>query len=155
MEEINCSEPIPVENKFHSSYIFNLSDEQRASEKLRRTVVLTCIAFLILIASYYTVLMINYRKPGGGEALYSNGLVCVMENEKWGYVNEKGKLVIHSRSADLNLNALAEGIGVQPELLAVMQNPATGASENKTGPAVEGLLGVAAMISKKPVYLEL
>lgn len=71
------------------------------------------------------------------------------------YLNEKGKLMIHSKSADLHLNALAEGIGVPPEKLAIVQNHAIGVSEYKTGPALEGLLGVAALVTKQPVYLEL
>lgn len=71
------------------------------------------------------------------------------------YLNEKGKLVIHSKNSDLRLNALAEGIGVSPEKLSVVQNPVVGASEYKSVPTVEGLLGVAALVSKKPVYLEL
>ncbi len=71
------------------------------------------------------------------------------------YLNEKGKLMIHSKNADLHLNALAEGIGVPPEKLAVVQNHGIGVSEHKTGPALEGLLGVAALVTRQPVYLEL
>ena len=70
------------------------------------------------------------------------------------YLNEKGKLIIHSKSIDLHRNALAESIGVPLEKLAIVQNPAEGTSGNKFSPILEGLLGVAALVTKKPVYLE-
>lgn len=71
------------------------------------------------------------------------------------YLDGKGRVVIHSKSADLQLRPLAEGIGVPVEKLAVVKNPARGASGYKLGPRTEAFLGVAALVAKKPVYLEL
>jgi aldehyde oxidoreductase len=71
------------------------------------------------------------------------------------YVNEKGKLIIHSKSTNLPLQALAEGIGVPIEKLGIVKNPTAGTSGYKFSPGMEGLLGVAALVSKKSVYLEL
>ncbi len=71
------------------------------------------------------------------------------------YLNERGKLIIHSKNKDLHLPSLAEGIGVPLEKLAIVQNPARGASKSKPNSVMEGFLGVAALVAKKPVYLEL
>ena len=71
------------------------------------------------------------------------------------YLDERGKLIIQSKSIDLHLHSLAEGIGVPLEKLAIMKNPAGSTSGDKFSPTMEGLLGVAAMVTKKPVYLEL
>ena len=71
------------------------------------------------------------------------------------YLDEKGKLIIHSKSADLQLRTLAEGIGVPVEKLAVTKNPSRNGSGYKIGQAMDGLLGVAALVTQKPVYLEL
>jgi aldehyde oxidoreductase len=93
--------------------------------------------------------------PAGASAEKEEAQLSLEPETGYAYLNEKGKLVIHSKSADLHLNALAEGIGIPPEKLAVVQNPAVGVSENKSVPALEGLLGVAALVTRKPVYLEL
>lgn len=71
------------------------------------------------------------------------------------YLDERGKLFLQSKSKDLNLAALAEGIGVPHEKLAIIKNTAGGTSGYKFSPTMEGLLGVAALVTKKPVYLEL
>jgi aldehyde oxidoreductase len=71
------------------------------------------------------------------------------------YLNEKGKLMIHSRSVGLQLHELAEAIGIPAEKLAIVKNPASCTSEYKFTPAMEGLLGIAALVTKQPVYLEL
>ncbi|HWQ77606.1 MAG TPA: 2Fe-2S iron-sulfur cluster-binding protein [Anaerovoracaceae bacterium] len=71
------------------------------------------------------------------------------------YLNDKGKLIIHTKNTDAPLRELAEGIGVPAEKLALAPNPPVGTDGQKAAPALEGLLGVAALVSKKPVYLEL
>lgn len=71
------------------------------------------------------------------------------------YLDEEGKLIIHSKSIGLQLHALmvAEGIGVPLEKLVIVQNNAGGTFGYKFSPTMEGLLGVAALVSKKPVFL--
>lgn len=72
------------------------------------------------------------------------------------YFNENGKLVIHSKSVGIHVHALmvAAGIGVPVEDLYIVQNNAGGTFGYKFSPTMEGLLGVAAMVTKRPVYLE-
>jgi len=71
------------------------------------------------------------------------------------YLNEEGKLIIHSKSIGIHLHALmvAEGIGIPLEKLVIVQNASGGTFGYKFSPTMEGLLGVAAMVTKKPVYL--
>jgi aldehyde oxidoreductase len=67
------------------------------------------------------------------------------------YENEKGRLVIYSQRDNIDIPALAEGIGVPRQKLSTVriQSPDAPAS------AIEGILGVAALLTKKPVYLGL
>ncbi len=71
------------------------------------------------------------------------------------YIEKDGRLVIHSKSIGIHLHALmvAEGIGIPLEKLAIVQNNAGGTFGYKFSPTMEGLLGVAALVTKKPVYL--
>ena len=71
------------------------------------------------------------------------------------YMDEEGNLVIHSKSIGIHLHALmvAEGIGVPAEKLFIVQNGAGGTFGYKFSPTMEGLLGVAALVTKKPVFL--
>lgn len=72
------------------------------------------------------------------------------------YLNEEGKLIIHSKSVALHFHALmiAEGIGLPLEKVAIVQNPTGGTFGYKFSPTIEALLGVAALATGKPVYLE-
>jgi len=72
------------------------------------------------------------------------------------YFNENGKLIVHSKSIGIHVHALmvAPGIGVPVEDLYIVQNPTGGTFGYKFSPTMEGLLGVAAMVTKRPVYLE-
>lgn len=72
------------------------------------------------------------------------------------YLDEEGKLIVHSKSVGIHVHALmvAEGIGVPLEKLAIVQNPTGGTFGYKFSPTMEGLLGVAALVTKKPVYLQ-
>jgi aldehyde oxidoreductase len=67
------------------------------------------------------------------------------------YENDRGKLVIHSQRGNVDIAALAEGIGVSREKISTVR---IGAPDGPV-PAIEGILGVAALLSKKPVYLGL
>ncbi len=71
------------------------------------------------------------------------------------YLDKDGTLVIHSKSIGIHLHALmvAEGIGVPAEKLAIVQNHSGGTFGYKFSPTMEGLLGVAALVTKKPVFL--
>ena len=71
------------------------------------------------------------------------------------YLDERGKLIIHSKNKELNIHTLADGIGVPAEKLAVIKNPSRAGADSAFNPVLEGLLGVAALAAKKPVYLEL
>ena len=74
----------------------------------------------------------------------------------YGYLNEQGQLVIHSKSIGLHLHALmiAPGLGVKfPEELVMVQNTTGGTFGYKFSPTNEAILGAAAKIIGKPVSL--
>ena len=72
------------------------------------------------------------------------------------YFDEEGKLIIHSKSVALHFHALmiSEGIGLPMDKIAIVQNPTGGTFGYKFSPTIEALLAVAAIDTKKPVYLE-
>lgn len=72
------------------------------------------------------------------------------------YFNEEGKLNIHSKSVALHAHTamISDGIGLPPEKIAIIQNAAGGTFGYKFSPTIEALLGVAAIASNKPVFLE-
>ncbi|WP_425803850.1 molybdopterin-dependent aldehyde oxidoreductase [Desulfitobacterium sp. Sab5] len=72
------------------------------------------------------------------------------------YFDEEGKLIIHSKSIGIHLHhaMIAPGIGVDPDQLVLVQNPTGGTFGYKFSPTIEALLGVAAVATGKPVYLE-
>ncbi|EHQ88354.1 molybdopterin-dependent aldehyde oxidoreductase [Desulfosporosinus youngiae] len=71
------------------------------------------------------------------------------------YFNDD-KLIIHSKSIGIHLHhaMIAPGIGYDPDKLMLVQNPAGGTFGYKFSPTIEALLGVAAVATGKPVYLE-
>lgn len=72
------------------------------------------------------------------------------------YIDEQGRLTIHSKSIGIHLHSamVAEGIGVAPEQLRIIQNPAGGTFGYKFSPTMEGLLGVACLAcDNRPVSL--
>ncbi len=71
------------------------------------------------------------------------------------YINDDGKLVIHSKSIGLHLHLymIAPGLGVEPENLIMVQNPAGGTFGYKFSPTMEALVGVAALATGRPVFL--
>lgn len=80
---------------------------------------------------------------------------CRKSAVAFAYVNEKGKLVIHSMRNDLNASAIEDGIGIKRGQLTVITIPCSDASAARTyGPSIEGVAAAAALAAGKPVYLE-
>jgi aldehyde oxidoreductase len=71
------------------------------------------------------------------------------------YFDNEGRLTIHSKSIGLVLHLLmiAPGIGLEPEKIRMVQNPAGGTFGYKFSPTMEALLGVACMATGRPVSL--
>jgi len=71
------------------------------------------------------------------------------------YPGENGSLTIHSKSIGLFLHhaMIAPGLGIEPEKLTLVQNPAGGTFGYKFSPTMEALLGAAALATGKPVFL--
>lgn len=71
------------------------------------------------------------------------------------FVNDEGKLVIHSKSIGLHLHLymIAPGLGVEADKLVMVQNPAGGTFGYKFSPTMEALVGVAALATGRPVFL--
>ncbi len=71
------------------------------------------------------------------------------------YFDSEGRLTIHSKSIGLYLHLLmiAPGIGLEPEKIRMVQNPAGGTFGYKFSPTMEALLGVACMATNHPVSL--
>ncbi|MDD2572731.1 MAG: 2Fe-2S iron-sulfur cluster-binding protein, partial [Eubacteriales bacterium] len=61
------------------------------------------------------------------------------------YIDDEGRLTIHSKSIGIHLHhaMIVAGIGVEPEKLRLVQNPAGGTFGYKFSPTMEALLGVA------------
>ena len=71
------------------------------------------------------------------------------------YFDEEGRLTIHSKSIGIHLHhaMIAPGLGIEPEKLRLVQNPAGGTFGYKFSPTMEALLGVACMATGRPVFL--
>ena len=71
------------------------------------------------------------------------------------YFDETGCLTIHSKSIAIFLHhaMICPGLGIEPEKLRLVQNPAGGTFGYKFSPTMEALLGVAALATGKPVTL--
>jgi aldehyde oxidoreductase len=71
------------------------------------------------------------------------------------YFDKEGRLTIHSKSIGLYLHLymIAPGIGMAPEKIRMVQNPAGGTFGYKFSPTMEALLGVACMATNRPVSL--
>ncbi|MCE1252451.1 MAG: molybdopterin-dependent oxidoreductase [Anaerolineae bacterium] len=71
------------------------------------------------------------------------------------YYDEEGRLTIHSKSIGIHLHhaMIAPGLGIEPEKLRLVQNPAGATFGYKFSPTMEALLGVACMATGKPVVL--
>ncbi|MDR1411171.1 MAG: molybdopterin-dependent oxidoreductase [Spirochaetaceae bacterium] len=72
------------------------------------------------------------------------------------YIDEEGRLAIHSKSIAIHLHAamIAPGIGIELEKLRLVQNPAGGTFGYKFSPTMEALVGVACLAcDNRPVSL--
>lgn len=71
------------------------------------------------------------------------------------YFDEDGRLTIHSKSIGIYLHhaMIAPGLGIEPDKLRLIQNPAGGTFGYKFSPTMEALLGVACMATGRPVFL--
>lgn len=72
------------------------------------------------------------------------------------YMDDNGVLNVHSKSIAMHFHHLmtAEGIGIAPNKYVIVQNPTGATFGYKFSPTNEALLGVAALVTKRPVYLE-
>ena len=73
----------------------------------------------------------------------------------YAYTDEEGRVTIHSKSIGIHLHhaMICEGIGVAPEKLRLVQLHAGGTFGYKFSPTTEALVGVAALVTKRPVAL--
>jgi aldehyde oxidoreductase len=71
------------------------------------------------------------------------------------YIDEEGRVTVQSKSIGIHLHAamISAGIGVEPDKLRLIQNPAGGTFGYKFSPTNEAILGVAALVLQKPVSL--
>lgn len=71
------------------------------------------------------------------------------------FLDDDGKLCIHSKSIGLHLHLymIAPGLGVEPENMVMVQNPTGGTFGYKFSPTMEGLVGAACLATGKPVFL--
>ncbi len=71
------------------------------------------------------------------------------------YMDEDGKLFVHSKSIGIHLHLymIAPGLGVEPENIALVQNNTGGTFGYKFSPTMEALIGAAAMATGRPVFL--
>ena len=71
------------------------------------------------------------------------------------YMNDEGKLVVHSKSIGLHLHGLmiAPGLGIDPADLIMVQNTAGGTFGYKFSPTMEALVGVATLATGRPCHL--
>ncbi len=72
------------------------------------------------------------------------------------YTDHEGRLVIHSKSigVHLHLAMIAPGLGIEPEKLVLVTNPAGGTFGYKFSPTMEALVGAAALATGHPVALK-
>ncbi len=63
------------------------------------------------------------------------------------YMDDEGRLTIHSKSIGIHLHhaMIVAGLGIEPEKLRLVQNPAGGTFGYKFSPTMEALLGVACL----------
>ena len=71
------------------------------------------------------------------------------------YMDDEGRLTIHSKSIAIHLHhaMIAPGLGVEPEKLRLVQNPTGGTFGYKFSPTMEALVGAACLATGRPVFL--
>ncbi len=72
------------------------------------------------------------------------------------YIDEEGRVTIHSKSIAIYLHhaMIVAGLGLEPEKLRLVQNGAGGTFGYKFSPTMEALLGVACIATGRPVFLK-
>ena len=72
------------------------------------------------------------------------------------YMDEEGRLTIHSKSIGIHLHhaMIQAGLGIPADKLRLVQNGAGGTFGYKFSPTMEALLGVACMATNRPVFLK-
>ena len=73
----------------------------------------------------------------------------------YAYIDEDGMLTIHSKSIGIHLHMpmIADGIGIDMAKLRMVQNHTGGTFGYKFSPTNEAILGVAALVCRRPVSL--
>ena len=90
-----------------------------------------------------------------GKAAKSEKCCCGCQpSVAFAYVNEKGKMVIHSPRSGLNASAIEDGIGIPRGQLTIVNIPGSDASAAGSGSSIEGIAAAAALAAGKPVYVE-
>jgi aldehyde oxidoreductase len=79
---------------------------------------------------------------------------CCNTAVAFAYVNEKGKLVIHSQRKSLDTAAIEDGVGVPRGQVKVINIPGGDAANTGSSSSIEGIAAAAALAAGKPVYLE-
>ncbi|WP_041277480.1 molybdopterin-dependent aldehyde oxidoreductase [Desulfotalea psychrophila] len=71
------------------------------------------------------------------------------------FMNDEGKLCIHTKSIGLHLHLymIAPGLGVEPENIVMVQNATGGTFGYKFSPTMEALVGAACLATGKAVFL--
>ena len=71
------------------------------------------------------------------------------------YFDDEERLTIHSKSIAIHIHhaMIAPGLGIEPEKLRIVQNPAGGTFGYKFSPTMEALVGAACMATGRPVFL--
>ncbi|MFH1114362.1 MAG: molybdopterin cofactor-binding domain-containing protein [Pseudomonadota bacterium] len=72
------------------------------------------------------------------------------------YIDDEGRLTIHSKSIAIHIHSamICAGLGLEPEKVRIVQNPAGGTFGYKFSPTMEALVGAAALATGKPVALK-
>lgn len=73
----------------------------------------------------------------------------------YAYIDDEGRVTVHSKSIGIHLHhvMICEGIGLEPDKLRIVQNNAGGTFGYKFSPTNEAILGVAALVTQRPVSL--
>jgi len=71
------------------------------------------------------------------------------------YIDDQGRVVIHSKSIGIHLHLymIAPGLGLEPDQLVIVQNPTGATFGYKFSPTLEALVGAAAMATGRPCFL--
>ena len=105
------------------------------------------------VASYFNDP--KYEVMGGDYYTQRQPHMPIEPDVGFAYINEEGKVIIHSKSIGLYLHLymIAPGLGVEPENIVLVQLPTGGTFGYKFSPTMEALVGAAAMATGRPCHL--